>query len=133
MLSPSLPSRNTLNLYFRWMALSALALWLVTVITLSLLPYRSIASLTPPLTDNVIHAIAYGIGALIASLCFPRPVLIWISITFIGALVEFGQGWIGTGRSSEFGEAIANGLGALLGVALALALKAGFQWLRERH
>ncbi|PIQ40339.1 MAG: hypothetical protein COW58_06505 [Thalassolituus sp. CG17_big_fil_post_rev_8_21_14_2_50_53_8] len=121
-----------LERHFRWLAFAAFVFWLAAVTVLSLLPFRSISFLTPSLPDIAIHFIAYGIGALFACLSLPRPVLIWAGMTLFGAAVEFGQAWIGTGRSAEFQEGVANGLGALLGVALAMALISGFQWCRQR-
>ena len=110
-----------------------LALWLSAIVALSLLPFDTIAFMAPSLADNVIHAAAYGIGALIACLAFSRPLLVWTTTSLIGTVVEFGQGWVGTGRSPEFEEAIANGLGALLGVTLALAMRAGSHWIEQRR
>lgn len=119
--------------HFRSVTVVALILWLITVAALSLLPFSSVAFLAPSISDDVTHFIAYMVGGLLAGLCFRKLKVSWVVIAGIGTLIEFGQTWVGTGRSSELGEGIANGLGSLLGVAIALALKRWVERFEQRH
>lgn len=94
-------------------------LWIISVCWLSL------TSTPPKITgvlgwDKLQHALAYGFLALLAT-----PILIrvrgtasgnwwrvWILTVFLGGLLEILQMTAGAGRTGEWGDLIANALGA---------------------
>ena len=114
------------------MTIVGLVVWLIAIAVLSLLPFRSIAFLSPSLSDYIIHFIAYAVGGVLAGLWLRHFIVSWVVVTAIGTLIEFGQTWIGTGRSSELVEGLANGLGVLVGVVIAIALQLAGHWLAKR-
>lgn len=75
--------------------------------------------------DKTNHLLGYGLLGMLARAGWPRSAA-WRPIVALiawGALVEVLQGQTGY-RQAEWGDALANGLGAALGVALAGALAA---------
>ena len=127
------PIIGFLRRHYRWMAIVGLLFWLIAIAVLSLLPFRSIAFLSPSLSDYITHFIAYAVGGVLAGLWFRHFIVSWVVVTAIGTLIEFGQTWMGTGRSSELAEGVANGMGALIGVAIAVGLRLAGHWLEKRR
>lgn len=108
-----------LRLNTRWRALGRLAFAtaLLAVSVLSLLPTTEALPSTG--WDKSNHLIGYALLAALARLGWPRTPA-WRQFTGLlawGALIELAQGASGY-RHAEWGDALANGLGALLGAAL---------------
>lgn len=98
---------------------------LLAIGVLSLLP--STEGLPSTGWDKTNHLLGYGLLGLLARAGWPRapawrPV---VALIVWGALIEALQG-LGGHRQAEAGDALANGLGAALGVALASLLAAGW-------
>ena len=107
----------------------ALLLYLLLLALVSLLPNSSLptipdwTSLFSP--DKVAHFAAYALLALLLSAeAYPRKRMGGIGLAILaaalfGAALEFLQAVIGTGRSFDPVDMVANALGALLGGLLA--------------
>lgn len=82
----------------------------------SLVPSGAVQSI--PHLDKVAHAGAYFVFAFLLSVASPRLSLKAVfALAFgFGAIMEIGQGIIGTGRTASLGDLLANGLGAILAV-----------------
>jgi VanZ family protein len=104
-----------------WRAAFGIALAGIGV--LSLLP--SPESLPSTGWDKTNHLVGYGLLGWLARAGWPRA-MPWRPIAALivwGALIEILQGQTGY-RQAEWGDVLANGLGAALGVALASAVSA---------
>jgi hypothetical protein len=74
-----------------------------------------------PVIDNV--ALFVPIGALAAALWWRRPALgVWLGCVLLSVAIETTQYLVPTGRVSNMADVLANGLGALLGILLAVLL-----------
>ncbi len=73
--------------------------------------------------DKILHATAYGVGALIAMNGFvERRSTILILLFIWGVLMEIGQRFA-PGRSFEYADMLANGIGIALGIGLFCACR----------
>lgn len=103
-----------------WLALWALAL--ATVAALSLLTLPPGPEL-PPNSDKVEHFLAYfALAASAVQLFRARAVLagVGLGLVAMGVALEFAQGAMTTTRMQDPLDALANTLGVLAGLALAL-------------
>lgn len=102
---------------------AAFVIALLAIGVLSLLP--STQGLPSTGWDKTNHLLGYGLLGLLARAGWPRAP-VWRPVAGLiawGALIEVLQG-LGGHRQAEWGDGLANGLGALLGVALASLLAA---------
>jgi len=111
-----------------------LAFWIcfmaINALALSPAPYL------PPLEifnwwDKAQHAIAFGVLAVLAVLAYPEASRLRIALLLIGqgVLIEVLQ-YYGGYRFGDWQDAVADGVGVLLG--LAMARKMDF-WLLHKH
>lgn len=77
-----------------------------------------------PHEDKALHAIAYSILGAATAWAWPHAVGAWLVTTAYGASDELHQRWVPR-RSSDPWDLLADGVGAILGVA-------GVQGLRRR-
>lgn len=97
-----------------------LPLYLLIIAFLCLLPSDS----SPPIgiRDKVLHASAYGIGALLVMHGFLGRRFLLLLVVFVwGVLMEIGQRYV-PGRSFEYADMLANGVGIILGVGVFAAV-----------
>ena len=108
--------------------------WLcfVAVNTLALSP----APYLPPLEifnwwDKAQHAIAFGVLAVLAVLAYPEASRLRIALLLIGqgVLIEVLQ-YYGGYRFGDWQDAVADGVGVLLGLAMARVMDF---WLMHKH
>lgn len=118
---------------FRIIPLILLLGWMVVVTVLSLLPAKELP-LARALWDKLEHASAYAVMTALAGWSWGdrrRPLSVWSTAALGGALyggaIELAQGAVGTGRSADPGDALANavGAGAVWLVAVLCALGKG--------
>jgi VanZ family protein len=98
---------------------------LLAVIVLSLLPQAEVPQLG--ISDKLEHFAAYAGLALLGGIGFPRgrwQVLLPVLLIALGIALEFLQ-HLAPGRASEVADALANGLGASAGGALAAIVRSG--------
>ena len=98
-------------------------------VLLSLTPSGALPGLG--LWDKLAHLVAYGLMALAGGIGFPsRPTLIrlFVSLILLGVVLELGQGWTGH-RSAEVADAVANTVGVLAGLSLAIIYR---RWVTNR-
>ncbi len=69
--------------------------------------------------DKIQHFIGYGILALLAQLIWRQPLKVWLGASLMGVAVEFAQAMTPY-RSFDTHDMLANSLGAIAGLALAL-------------
>ena len=103
---------NIWHLYQLWIGLGVVLLILIAI--LSLIPVPD----GPAGNDKLAHVIMYAIPSSWFSLIVMRRTsLVWIFVALMsyGLLMEFLQG-LTDYRSAEFGDAMANGLGAIIGL-----------------
>lgn len=99
----------------RW-ARFGLPLYLIVIAVACLLPSTE----TPPIgiRDKVLHASAYGIGAIMVMHGFLGERVRLLLLVFAwGVLMEIGQRFV-PGRSFEFADMLANGIGIVIGVGI---------------
>ena len=89
----------------------------VLVALVSLTPQDAL----PPvaLWDKLLHLLAYGALAVLGGVSFPGPrrmIVLGVWLLLLGAALEFAQGQI-PGRFASLGDALANALGVVLGLA----------------
>jgi VanZ family protein len=101
---------------------------------LSLNPWTTPPELVPPevlAPDKLAHGLAYaGLAASAALMFWQRLILktrrpaiflgVWGGVTAYGILIEFLQHILPVRRSGEWEDALANGIGAALGLALVI-------------
>ena len=109
-------------------AIPKLALWAAIIVFfaiafLSLTPSYELPG--PRLSDKIHHLIAYGVLAATAIVGRHRRSVLTVLAAVIayGFLLEALQGLMGLGRSASWLDGIANMVGALLGVLVALAFE----------
>lgn len=70
--------------------------------------------------DKILHILAYG--ALTFGMIFALPkrslVAIFVAAFIYGGFIEFLQGTLGQGRTMSVWDALANGMGSLIVIAL---------------
>gem|GEM_PF-3564739 len=101
----------------RKMALITVCLYLILLTYLSLVP---VVPGEPDVSDKLLHFIAYGGLTGLAAAAWPRLKIIYLffGVSFVGALLEFGQGVLNIGRMASFADQIANMSGAALALAI---------------
>ena len=103
-----------------WRALFVLALGVTLYATLT--PLRGQAPGFPGL-DKIVHLLLFAQNAVFGVLSFPtrgRSILL-ASLLVLGVVLELAQGYVPT-RSSSAADALANGLGVLVGGFIAVRL-----------
>lgn len=94
------------------------------IVVFSFAPVKTIAYL--PLKDKSLHLLAYAVVAFLMQLTTgQRGRVVFLAISTLGALIEVFQPLFG--RSFDFFDIVANCVGALLGVSLAIV----YQKLKE--
>lgn len=108
-----------------WRIMAILAMLVIGV--LSLLPPSELQAL-PKIHDKLGHFIAYLTIALLMSFGWRRAPLwsLWLIASGFGVAAELGQGYLTSARAMEWWDAVANGAGALVGVALGGTLRKYF-------
>lgn len=103
------------------------------IAVLSLLPANRLPNVN--MWDKLEHMLAYVLLAFwFGSVIFRRdfPGLV-IALLVFGALIELAQGVMGLGRQADWRDLMANAVGAVLGVALALTPLGHWPHWVERH
>ena len=99
------------------------------ILVLSLLPKDLMIS-ELPLSDKIAHFLAYGavswLGAMAASTS-RRRLYLALAMLGLGVLLELAQTWV-LGRTPEMLDGLANTLGVMVGVGLAM-----WSWSKEIH
>jgi VanZ family protein len=88
---------------------------------LSLIPQEEL----PPtgLSDRVHHLVAYALLALIGAWAYRARTGLAVVLVIYGVAIELLQGAMGFGRHADVIDALANTLGVILGLALALVAR----------
>lgn len=87
------------------------------------------------LSDKIKHAIAFaGLAFWFGSVIVRRDlVAVALAVVAFGGLIEIAQGLMGLGREAEWGDFVADALGAAAGLLLALSpLGQWARWLEQR-
>lgn len=101
-------------------------LWAAGIVVLTLMPSSGVPRwpwIAQLHLDKFVHAFLFGVqcvllGLALARRSFGRPFrLAFLSALAYGALIEVLQEALGTGRSGDLGDLLADGAGALLGYA----------------
>ena len=107
--------------------------WVVFITMLSLFSFSSIdlppGSLNIPYADKITHFIFYLVFGFVGCLCLRERtegslglrktlIIVLFSAILYGILIEVLQYAITTDRMAEFGDVLANTLGAFVGIAL---------------
>ena len=123
-----LKSMNIFHYYLKFMFWTSFVV--INVLALSPAPYL------PPLEifnwwDKVQHAIAFAVLAVLAVLAYPEASRLRIALLLIGqgVLIELLQ-YYGGYRFGDWQDAVADGLGVLLGLAIARVIDF---WLLPKH
>ena len=106
-------------------------LWTLLIFIGCFTPGKDIPKVDVPLIDKWVHLVLFG-GFTFLWLC-TRPVtkFTWLVIMFLiavalGSFIDFMQGWLTfLGRSMELLDAVADSIGALLGIVI-FAIAAAF-------
>lgn len=102
-----------------WLALWALAL--VAVAIGSLLPPAALPE-APRVSDKLVHVAMYFVLMAAAVQLFASPrrlIALALALAGYGLALEFAQGALTATRAFEWGDALANTLGVVLGLGLA--------------
>lgn len=103
---------------FLWLALYGAIIWL------SLVPHLI---RTPNQSDKMLHVAAYCLlmtGPVVLFRSFKIELLAFIALFATGILMEVGQHIVG-GRESSVEDALANGVGIILGLIIGRLLRSG--------
>lgn len=101
------------------------ALWAVLIAVLTLMPVSGaprFAWLQDLPVDKLVHLVLFGVQAALLALLMARQgvaaPLLWafVASTGYGALIEVLQQTMGLGRTAEWGDLLADALGALVGI-----------------
>lgn len=78
-----------------------------------------------PHLDKVLHLAVYAILAAGITIGWPKlsKLRVFWGCVIFGAAMEIGQGLIGSGRTASVWDAVANSLGAALGVYIAVSMR----------
>ncbi len=100
----------------------------LAIVTLSLLPAADLPSVQ--LWDKFEHALAYfALAAWFGGVARPQRYLrVALALVVLGIAVEFAQGAMGVGRTSDLHDVYANVVGIALGLLVALLGVSG--WMR---
>jgi VanZ family protein len=117
-----------------WLAIG----WLLVVLAFvgSIVPVRELPGALP--SDKLQHIAAYALLALWFAGIYPRSryVVIGIGLFLMGIVVEWAQGAMQLGRQSDLRDVIANSIGIVAGLTLALVWLGGWaqrveSWTRK--
>ncbi|MCG5495701.1 hypothetical protein [Ectothiorhodospira variabilis] len=103
------------------LTVAALMVLLLAIIAGSLTPARWMPSWLP--NDKLLHAMAYGLAAMLLFLQLGDPwARLWalVALLMLGWGLECFQQRLVQGREFSKGDLMANGVGVLLGVGLAI-------------
>jgi VanZ family protein len=94
--------------------------WVAFVLWSSLAP-ASMVPLAANVSDKVLHAMAYGLLAALATLSLkhPRPLVVLVTVVAFGLLLEVLQRQTGY-RTFEWTDLLADAVGAVVGITAAL-------------
>jgi len=117
----------------------AFFVWLATITVLSLIPHPPVPELGFLAWDKFQHAFAYGVLAFLGGMSFTfgrrgsgeRLLAASVVAVFIGGVMELAQGGLTTRRSADFGDLLADAVGAAVVTGLfylIVALRAGRRW-----
>ncbi len=99
-------------------------LWTLFIFVGCLMPGKDLPKVDAPFIDKWVHLVMFGgftfLWLLAGSGIRASRLLTWLIVGIaLGGLIEFLQGILPSlGRSCEFLDIVADGLGALLGIAL---------------
>lgn len=102
-----------------WLWLSLWSAAIAVVVVTSLLPPQDIPR-TAPGVDKIQHLVAYALLAAGAVQLYARRLSLFsacIGLALMGIALEYAQGRMGLGRSMDPHDALANGIGVLIGLA----------------
>lgn len=110
--------------WLRWLARGATVLYAIAVIVLSLIPGKDVPM--GDISDKYRHAAAYGVLAMLASASFLGPrwwpiAMAFIVVSGFGLTIEYIQPSFH--RSFDYGDALANSIGAAVGCGLLIILR----------
>ncbi|MGH8187290.1 MAG: VanZ family protein [Steroidobacteraceae bacterium] len=108
-----------------WLAMGWLLVFLATIA--SIVPLRNVPK-PPGVTDKMEHAVAYGLLAIWFAGIYPRSryVMIGIGLFLMGIAIEWAQSAMQLGRESDFRDVVANSIGIVAGLTLALIWLGGW-------
>jgi VanZ family protein len=80
------------------------------------------------LNDKVEHAAGYAALTVWFTGMYARSRYVWIALALftMGVLVEFLQGWMSLGRNRDLLDVVANTIGIVFGISLALTVLNGW-------
>jgi VanZ family protein len=108
-----------------WLAIG----WLLIVLAViaSIMPVQHLPK-PPGVTDKMEHVAAYALLALWFAGIYPRSryVVIGIGLFVMGIAVEWAQGAMPFGRQSDLRDVVANSIGIVAGLMLALIWLGGW-------
>lgn len=114
--------------------------WAAIIFAACLIPGRDVPSLSIFQHDKLIHFAIFALLAFLFLLLFKKPVLkkegwiVFLSCTACGYLVELLQGsGITAGRSFDHYDALADAVGAVLGILVFFMLKPFADKSRRNH
>ena len=108
-----------MNRAVRWIPAATIA---ATLFTLSSLPGRTYGPSPFAGADKVVHATEYALLGAATVFAWERALASWLAATAFGATDELHQRWVPE-RSSDGWDLLADGVGAMLGVALTQAIR----------
>lgn len=112
----------------KWTAQMRTWLWLAYIVALMLGSLLPVHMPEVPGKDKSLHTLAYaGLVVLWPPQWRRSWLAVWGLATLFGASMEIGQKLLPTGRTMELADAVANALGAGVGVILGWSIR---RWVR---
>jgi len=104
----------------------AVCVYLVFIVWQSLIPAGTGGTI--PHLDKVVHGIVYALLAAGMTVAWPRlsKKSILIGCITVGVVLEIAQGVMSLGRTASVWDGLANGIGVVLGIGLAILLTQKF-------
>jgi VanZ family protein len=115
---------NTKPLPLRKAALIAAILWTLMILLGCFAPAKEIPQVDVPMMDKWVHFVMFGGFTFLWSWYRSRTALLALAVMLLigvalGATIELLQGYfVSLGRACEFLDAVADSIGALLGLVL---------------
>ncbi|MFM1883892.1 MAG: VanZ like family [Bacteroidota bacterium] len=109
----------------RWVWLSAGAAWCLVVIYFSLLAPDRLPELFVSIKDLILHFVAYSVAAFLLTMGSRSPRGPWkpAAVSFVlGVGLEILQPIVAVGRHFSFADMVANTVGLIFGMLLALRI-----------